>query len=110
MIKEILVTEKGEQAVMAIDELLSEASKNEQVPLTEQELNFYLIEVLEKEINSGGFNRYFYYEYGNFVLETIKALQEIGSTYFLRILQEAVQVFGESYPNDENERSNIKYY
>lgn len=107
MIKEIINSKQGESAVIAIDEIICEVFQNDPKSLTEEEFNFFLVEVLEKEINSGGFNKYFYYESGNYVFETIQALDELGSVYFLRILKEALDVFDGAYTKDEIERSNV---
>lgn len=107
MIKEIIESKQGEAAVMAIDEILCPIYDGDCQDLTEYELNFCYIEELERQINSGGFNSYFYYSYGDYALETIKALEAIASTVFTSILKEAVVVFADNYTAAEEERSEL---
>jgi hypothetical protein len=66
------------------------------------------IEELEREINNGGFNQYFFNFSGDFVMETINALKIIGSKIFLEILQEAVNKFpNKIVPKDRYERQEL---
>lgn len=103
-VQEIINGENGEQAVMSIDELLNSIYLNKREDLSKEELNFCLIEELEREVNSGGFNSFFYNDYGNYAKETIIALDEIGSVMFKSILEQAVSVFGKYYNAEEISR------
>jgi hypothetical protein len=68
----------------------------------------YLIEILEMEINSGGFNQYFFNSYGEFAHETIAALTDIKAYKTSKLLQTAVSPFpNKTVPKDTKERQKI---
>lgn len=106
-IKNIIATKTGEQAVMAIYELLLPIfSKNKDL-LSHEEQVFCYIEELESEVNSGGFDSYFSNDYGDYAEETLNALEEVGSVEFKGILKEAMAVFGEVYFSLLDEREHL---
>lgn len=105
--KNIIVTKVGEEAVMAIYDLLLPVFNENKELLSREELNFCYIEVLETEVNSGGFNSFFSNEYGDYVEHILKALDEVGSVEFKGILKEAMEVFGEVYFSLLEEREHL---
>lgn len=96
-VKNIIETKTGEEAVMAIYELLLPIFSENKELLTHGELAFCYIEELECEVNSGGFDSFFGNGYGDYAEETLNALEEVGSVEFKGILEEAMKVFGEEY-------------
>jgi hypothetical protein len=106
--EEILRTKSGQDAIIEIDDLLSPIFYDAPDTLTECEKNIVYIEELEREVNNGGFNQYFFNSSGDFALETIGALKIIGSKTFLEIVQEAVDKFpGKIVPKDRGERQKL---
>lgn len=76
--------------------------------LTEPQKNFYFNQNLEREINNGGFNQYFYNSSGDFAHETLASLRTIGADKTADILQQAIDQFPNSIvPKDRTERQNI---
>jgi hypothetical protein len=76
--------------------------------LSEPQKLFYLIQNLEREVNNGGFEQYFYNSSGDNALETLSALAEIGAHRTLNILQLAINEFpNKVVPFDREERQNI---
>ena len=76
--------------------------------LTEPQKNFYFNQNLEREINNGGFNQYFYNSSGDFAHETIISLQAIGANKIADILQQAIGHFQNStVPKDRAERQEV---
>lgn len=76
--------------------------------LTEPQKNFYFNQNLEREINNGGFNQYFYNSSGDFAHETIVSLQTIGANKTADILQQAIDQFPNSaVPKDRAKRQEV---
>ena len=76
--------------------------------LTQPQKNFYFNQNLEREINNGGFNQYFYNSSGDFAHETIVSLQTIGATKTADILQQAINQFPNStVPRDRAKRQEV---
>jgi hypothetical protein len=73
--------------------------------LTEPQKQFYYNQCLEREVNNGGFNQYFYNTSGNFAHQTIQSLRSIGAIATADILQKAIDQFPDkSVPVDRDER------
>jgi hypothetical protein len=63
---------------------------------------------LEREINNGGFNQYFFNSSGDFAHKTVQSLQTIGANKTADILQKAIDQFPNSnVPEDRTERQEI---
>jgi hypothetical protein len=106
--KKILENKSGQDAIIEIDDLLTSVFYDTPDKLTECEKNIVYIEELEREVNNGGFNQYFFNSSGDFAIETINALKVIGSKIFLEILQEAVNKFpGRIVPKDRYKRQEL---
>jgi hypothetical protein len=89
-----------------ICKLCSWGDKLEQ--LTEPQKNLYFNQNLEREINNGGFNQFFYNSSGDFAHETIKSLQTIDAVITADILQQAINQFpNSSIPKDRTERQGV---
>jgi hypothetical protein len=76
--------------------------------LNDQQKNFYYNQNLEREVNNGGFNQYFFNSSGNFAHETIASLNAIGALKTADLLQRAINQFPEGLvPVDRDERQTI---
>jgi hypothetical protein len=76
--------------------------------LTEPQKIFYFNQYLEKEINNGGFNQYFYNSSGDFAHQTIVSLKQINAIKTAAIFQLAIDQFPNSIvPKDRSERQEV---
>jgi hypothetical protein len=57
----------------------------------------YLITRLESEIYNGGLNQFFFNSSGQYTIETLEALGEIGATESMTILEKAISFWPNSY-------------
>lgn len=72
------------------------------------ERTFYLCQVFEGEINNGGFSQFFYNSSGNFAIETIGSLVEIGGVKTSELLIKSISVFPNSQvPKLKDEREEL---
>lgn len=68
----------------------------------------YLLYLMDREVQNGGFDQFFYNASGQFFDETRKALEETGATVMLSLLERACTVFpGGIVPKDELERRTL---
>lgn len=73
--------------------------------LTQPQKNFFFNQNLEREINNGGFNQFFYNSSGDYSHETLTSLQAIGANKTADILRQAIDQFPNStVPKDRQER------
>ena len=100
-VSRLLAKYKGEQAVIVIDELLAPVFEKKAKKLSLAERHFCLIEILEREVISGGFENFYFKESGNYALEIYHALEAIGSEKFKNILFESMQAFRGIVPKDQ---------
>ena len=69
---------------------------------------FVYVQNLEREINNGGFNQYFFNSSGDYARETVQALKEIKANKTAPLLEKAIQQFPDSnFPSDRTERQDI---
>jgi HPt (histidine-containing phosphotransfer) domain-containing protein len=69
---------------------------------------FYFNQYLEKEVNNGGFNQFYFNSSGNFAHEIIGSLQTIGAKKTAEIIKKANAQFpNNKVPKDREERQNI---
>ena len=104
-VKKILKEKSGQEAIMAIDDLLTPIFYSNPEELSEEEKTIVYIEELEREVNNGGFSQFFYNSSGDFSEKTILALRNIGSIKFLRLVETAIARFPGSFvPRNRTER------
>jgi hypothetical protein len=72
--------------------------------LVNEQKTFYYNQNLEREVNNGGFNQYFFNSAGKFAMETIESLKAIGAHRTKDILQTAINQFHGNIPADPRER------
>lgn len=75
--------------------------------LSEAERIFYITQILEMEVNNGGFSQFFYNSSGEFSNELVKAFTAIGANATAAICQKAVAAFGRDIPVDRDEREEM---
>ncbi len=75
--------------------------------LSDEEKIFYVNNLLETEVNNGGFSQFLYNSSGNFANDVIPSLLTIGATKTAEICKEAFAVLGQSLPNNTEERENL---
>lgn len=77
--------------------------------LTEPQKVFLFIENLEREVNNGGFNQFYYNSSGDYAHETFNALRTIGANKMSGIVNKANSVWpNQTVPKDRTERQNIQ--
>ena len=75
--------------------------------LTEAEQTVHCVDWLEREVNNGGFDQFFFNSSGNTALETIPALERLGARHTAGLVRRAVAVFPGGRPSanrDEREK------
>jgi len=105
-----LLINDTDKLILDLDTYLCEISSYGDLleKLTEPQKTFYFNQYLEKEINNGGFNQYFYNSSGDFAHQTIISLQQINALKTAEILQLAIDQFPNSIvPKDRSERQEI---
>lgn len=72
--------------------------------LNENQRVFYITQLLEMEVNNGGFSQFFFNSSGNFGNELVECFEKIGAVNTARICKKAVGVFGEKIPTNWEKR------
>ena len=75
--------------------------------LNEHERVFYVTQILEQEVNNGGFFQFFYNSSGDFSNELVDAFAKIGAFKTAEICKKALAVFNGNVPTDRNEREDL---
>lgn len=108
-LEKVLKIERRDMIVMEIDTYLNSKSEyGENIEkLNPSQRIFLLVENLEREINNGGFNQFYFNSSGDFSKETVNALLEIGAKKTADIVKKANSEFKNgSVPKDRTERQN----
>lgn len=104
-LQELLNAKDLNHSIIEIDTLICGYPFDE---LTEPQKNFFFIQELEREVNNGGFNQYFYNLSGDYAMYTVGALKAIGANHTWPILQEAIDQFpGGNVPEDRDRRQAV---
>jgi len=109
-IDELLTAENENNSIIALDDYICGLCiyGDDLSHLSEAQRNFYYIQELEREVNNGGFNQYFFNSAGDYAHETIIALNAIGANRTATILQQAIDEFpDQSVPKYRSERQHI---
>ena len=109
-LEKLLASDNVNNSIIEIDNYVCElcASGGDLEKLTEQQKIFYYNQNLEREINNGGFNQYFFNSSGDFAHETIKSLKLIKADKTAEILEKAIEQFPEKLVSkDRNIRQHI---
>lgn len=109
-INKILSMEDTNSAIIELDTHISELCEygDDLEKLSTPQRFFFFNQNLEREINNGGFNQYFFNTAGNFALETLASLHAIKARKTATILQAAIDQFPEGkVPSDREDRQDI---
>ena len=105
-----LLLNDTDRLIIDLDTYLCELSEYGEAleKLSESQKVFYYNQELEREINNGGFNQYFYNLSGDYAHQTIISLRQINAIKTAAILQLAIDQFPNSIvPKDQSERWEI---
>lgn len=108
-LEKVLKIERRDMIVMKIDTYLNSKSEyGENIEkLNSFQRTFLFVENLEREINNGGFNQFYFNPSGDFSQETVNALLEIGAEKTAEIVKKANSEFKNgTVPKDRTERQN----
>ena len=75
--------------------------------LNSHERVFFAAQLLEQEVNNGGFDQYFSNSSGNLANEIVAAFREIGAPKTAAICEKALSVFHGSVPTDWDVRQDL---
>ena len=92
---EILKLEDETDIVIEIGQRLWDKSKDDKdfESLNSIEKNILYIEMLEGQVNNGGFDQYFFNSSGEYAHDTLIALKEIKAPQMAEILNRAIKIF-----------------
>lgn len=77
--------------------------------LNEAQKLFFFNQNVERELNNGGFNQYFWNSSGDFANETIASLKAIGAEKTAALLQQAMDQFPDrKVPTNRDERNELQ--
>ena len=106
----ILNSENINDSIIELDNIIGQmcAYGENMSKLNNHQRVFYLNQCLEREVNNGGFNQYYYNSSGSFAEETVDSLKAINANKTANILSQANAVFPKSkVPADIKERQSI---
>lgn len=109
-LEKLLSSDDINSSVIELDNFIGELCSygDEMEKLTESQKQFYYNQCLEREINNGGFNQYFFNSSGDFAHLTVQSLQTIGANKTADVLQKAIDQFpAQKVPQDRTVRQNI---
>ncbi len=105
-----LEKDNPEEVVMDIDQYLNRKSEyGDQIEkLTDPQKVLLIVENLQREVNNGGFNQFYWNSSGDFSTETVDALIEISALTTAGIVKRANSQFPDNYvPKDRTERQEL---
>ncbi len=106
-IEALLVSNDKNMSVIALDNYICALCEwGESLgALSEGQKVFYFNQELEREVNNGGFEQYFFNSSGSYAHETVKSLSIIGAVATAKLLQNAIDQFPNSkVPKTTEER------
>ena len=95
-IEEILKLQNEEEIILKIGELIWEKLQfdfDNLSELDEVEKTFIYIDILEEQVNNGGFDQFFFNSSGDFTYEILDAYKNIGANKTAKIIYDAIQAF-----------------
>ncbi|QCW98861.1 DUF4375 domain-containing protein [Aggregatimonas sangjinii] len=108
--EKVMQLERENMIVMEIDTYLNKKSKygKEIEKLNSSQRILLIIENLEREINNGGFHQFYWNSSGDYAMETVTALKQIGAIKTARVVKKANDQFPNGFvPEGRDERSEI---
>jgi hypothetical protein len=106
-IGEVLAKEDGTAFAIALSDLVfPRYDRDGFASLTPAEQVALCVDDLEREINNGGFDQFFWNSSGDHAHETVRALEAIGALQAAQIVREAIACFpGAIVPVDRDQRT-----
>jgi hypothetical protein len=94
-IEKVLNLSDETEKIIAIGELIGNKIGDDDSleNLTESEKTFLYVDILEREVNNGGFDQFFYNSSGEFAHEILDAYQKIGAEKTADIINRAIKLF-----------------
>ena len=74
--------------------------------LSAEERVFYVVTDIYSQVNSMGFEHYYFDEAGRHAMEAAEALRTIGADARAEIVEKAMEIIGGTLPEDDKERAN----
>jgi len=75
--------------------------------LNQYEKVFYITQILETEVNNGGFSEFFYNSSGNFAYDIVDAFNQINAKKTAKICKKALKIYKNKLPLNLVERRNL---
>ena len=102
------ITDTNDFVIAMSEHITEKAQYGENISaLSEAERVFYITQILEMEVNNGGFSQFFFNSSGNFSNELVSAFTAIGANKTAAICQKAINAFGRDIPNDWEARNEM---
>ncbi|MNK06019.1 hypothetical protein D3C87_239090 [compost metagenome] len=109
-LEKLLSMDDMNSSIIELDNYIGEFCSygDEMEKLTEKQKQFYYNQCLEREINNGGLNQFFFNSSGNFAHLTVLSLRTINANTTADILQKAIDQFpNKEVPQNKKERQVI---
>ena len=109
-IDQILKMDNAQLAVIELDTRVNELSAygEDLSKLTEPQKVLLFVENVEKEVNNGGFNQFFWNSSGDYAHESLAALEVIGAKKTAAIVRRAIAQWPQqTVPKDKTEREEL---
>ncbi len=109
-IEELIESKDVNESIISLDNYVSALCDYGENPdkLNQSQKTFFLNQNLEREINNGGFNQFYFNSSGDFAHETIDSLKAIEAHKTAEIVTKANDQFPEgTVPKDRSERQDI---
>jgi len=102
----LLISEDINKSIIEIDNFTSGFSDINE--LSNPQKIFHYVQELEREVNNGGFNQYFWNSSGDYAMDTVEALKAIGANKTATIVQKAIDRFpNANVPVNKDEREEL---
>ena len=99
------LTDKTDFLIAINERLNARSSYGEHLEqLSSEEQVFYICNLLEEEVNNGGFDQFLYNSSGNYTHRVEECLRTIGANKTADICHVAFAAFGKPIPQDRNKR------
>ncbi|MDQ7961302.1 DMP19 family protein [Flavobacterium lindanitolerans] len=95
-ITEILNQENEEEIILQIGEIIwhkLDYNYENISNLSEVEKTFVFVDILEGQVNNGGFDQFFFNSSGDYTYEVLKAYENIGAYKTAKLIYEAIRIF-----------------
>ena len=108
-IDDVLAKEDGTQFAIALSDLVfPRCDRDGFAALTPAEKVAYCVDALEREVNNGGFDQFFWNSSGDTAHQTHAALLEIGAREAAALVRDAIAAFpGAKVPPDRGQREKV---